>query len=304
MADVHGFGDLRNNNTNSNRTYRALNDNQQSTQGTMGTFMNIRSTGDPRKETFWTFLKTFMCPQLEFLSFTFIIILILTAIYIFTLCFGLENDPKNNLLPPKQSTLQYGTLLNSELKNSAIQTYRWISNSFLHANFLHLLSNCFSLLIFGTLTEKLLSTFKYSIVYIGSGILGSLFSALVALSGNNDNSVGASICVYGVFGGFFAFCLLNWSKMTELFGPMGKCLMFYLLIIFVFVMTVYQFREPSINVYGHLGGLICGFMITCVICPPDNENLSALCKYKLWRNISGGILAVFTVAGFLFFYLW
>lgn len=303
MADVHGFGDFRNNNTNSNRTYRAMNDNQQSTRGTMGTFMNIQSTGDPRKETFWTFLKTFMCPQLEFLSFTFIIILILTAIYIFTLCFGLEKDEKH-LLPPKLSTLKYGTLSNSELKKSAVQTYRWISNSLLHAHFLHLLSNCFCLLVFGTLTEKLLSTFKYSIVYIGSGILGSLFSALVALSGNNTDSVGASICVYGVFGGYFAFCLLNWKKMTRLFGPMGKCLMFYILIIFILIMTVYQFGEKTINVYGHLGGLICGFMITCLIYPPDNENLTALCRYKLWRNISGAILGVYTVAGFLFFYLW
>ena len=303
MADVHGFGDFRNNNTNNNRTYRAMNDNQQSTRGTMGTFMNIQSTGDPRKETFWTFLKTFMCPQLEFLSFTFIIILILTAIYIFTLCFGLEKNEKH-LLPPKLSTLQYGTLSNSELKKSAVQTYRWISNSLLHAHFLHLLSNCFCLLVFGTLTEKLLSTFKYSIVYIGSGILGSLFSALVALSGNSTDSVGASICVYGVFGGYFAFCLLNWKKMTELFGPMGKCLMFYILIIFIFIMTVSQFGEKTINVYGHLGGLICGFMITCLICPPENENLTALCRYKLWRNISGGILGVYTVAGFLFFYLW
>ena len=303
MADVHGFGDFRNNNTNNNRTYRAMNDNQQSTRGTMGTFMNIQSTGDPRKETFWTFLKTFMCPQLEFLSFTFIIILILTAIYIVTLCFGLEKNEKH-LLPPKLSTLQYGTLSNSELKKSAVQTYRWISNSLLHAHFLHLLSNCFCLVVFGTLTEKLLSTFKYSIVYIGSGILGSLFSALVALSGNNTDSVGASICVYGVFGGYFAFCLLNWKKMTELFGPMGKCLMFYILIIFIFIMTVYQFGEKTINVYGHLGGLICGFMITCLICPPDNENLTALCRYKLWRNISGAILGVYTVAGFLFFYLW
>ena len=70
MADVHGLNDIRNNNSNRNRNYRAMGGNEQGSNGTMGTFLNIRSTGDPRKETFWSFLKTFMCPQLKLLSFT------------------------------------------------------------------------------------------------------------------------------------------------------------------------------------------------------------------------------------------
>ena len=303
MADVHGLNDFRNNNTNNNRTYRAMNDNQQGSEGGMGTFMNIRSTGDPRKETFWTFLKTFMCPQLQFLSFTCIIIGTLVIVYIVTLIIGgVDTDHAEVFLSPSQKVLEYGTLSNDKLQESALQAYRWISNSFLHANFVHILSNCFSLLIFGTLTEKLLSTPKYSIVYICSGILGSLFSALIAF-GTDMNSVGASICVYGVFGGYFAFCLLNWNRMTQLFGPMGKCLMFYLLFFFIIITTFFQIGS-NVNVYGHLGGLIFGFMITCVICPPDNEAQTAICQYKFWRYISAGILGVFTVGGFLFFYLY
>ena len=301
MADVHGLNDIRNNNSNSNRNYRAMGGNEQGSNGTMGTFLNIRSTGDPRKETFWSFLKTFMCPQLKLLSFTCIIIFVLVAIYIVTLCWGIQSA--DSFLSPKISILQYGTLSNSKLRGDPIQAYRWVSNSFLHANFIHILSNCFSLLIFGTLTEKLLSTLKYSVIYIGSGIIGSLFSALIALSGKNADSVGASICVYGVFGGYFAFCLLNWSRMTELFGPMGKCLMFYLLFFFILITTFFQL-DSNINVYGHLGGLIFGFMITCVVCPPENENQFAICQYKYWRYISAGILSVFTVSGFLFFYLY
>lgn len=301
MADVHGLNDLRNTNSNSNRNYRAMGGNAQGSNGTMGTFMNIRTTGDPRKETFWSFLKNFMCPQLKLFSFTCAIIFILVAIYIVTLCWGIE-DPKS-FLSPKISILQYGTLSNSKLRGNPIQAYRWVSNSLLHANFIHILSNCFALLIFGTLTEKLLSTFKYSVIYIGSGIIGSLFSALCALSDQNSDSVGASICVYGVFGGYFAFCLLNWNRMTELFGPMGKCLMFYMLFFFIVITTLFQIRT-NVNVYGHIGGLIFGFMITCVICPPDNENQTAICQYKYWRYISAGILTVFTLGGFLFFYLY
>ena len=67
MADVHGLNDIRNNNYNSNRNYRAMGGNEQGSNGTMGTFLNIRSPGDPRKETFWSFLKNFMCPQLKLL---------------------------------------------------------------------------------------------------------------------------------------------------------------------------------------------------------------------------------------------
>ena len=273
MADVHGLNDLRNTNSNSNRNYRAMGGNAQGSNGTMGTFMNIRSTGDPRKETFWSFLKNFMCPQLKLFSFTCVIIFILVAIYIVTLCWGIE-DPKS-FLSPKISILQYGTLSNSKLRGNPIQAYRWVSNSLLHAN----------------------------VIYIGSGIIGSLFSALCALSDQNSDSVGASICVYGVFGGYFAFCLLNWNRMTELFGPMGKCLMFYMLFFFIVITTLFQIRT-NVNVYGHIGGLIFGFMITCVICPPDNENQTAICQYKYWRYISAGILTVFTLGGFLFFYLY
>ena len=304
MADIHGFNDIEANNGNNNRGnnngYRLMMNNNNNGER-MNVFGSFDSQGDPRKESFCAFLKNFLFPQFTLYSFTFVIIVILSLAYIITLCFGLD---KKSLyfLPPSHDTLQTGCLSSLHLKSSFTQTYRWISHGFYHAYLLHILSNCFGLLIFGALTEKLLGTLKYTIIYFASGLLGSLFSMIVHPSAN---SVGASISVYGIFGGYFAFCILNWKLLDRLFGPVGKCFMFYFLFFFVILTVVYGLMEDktNINVFGHLGGLLFGFLFTCSICPPDNEENCAICKYFLWRYISIGICSLFALIGFLCFYL-
>lgn len=304
MADIHGFNDPEANNVNNNggnnNAYRLMMNNSNNPER-MNVFGSFDSQGDPRKESFCGFLKNFLFPQFTIKSFTFVIIVILSLAYLITLCFGIDKA-SYYFLPPSEATLKTGCLSSTHLKSSIKETYRWISHGFYHAYLLHLLSNCFGLLIFGALTEKLLGTLKYTIIYFVSGLLGSLFSMIVNPSGD---SVGASISVYGIFGGYFAFCILNWKLLDRLFGPVGKCFMFYFLFFFVLLTVIYGLMEKSssINVFGHLGGLIFGFLFTCSICPPENEENCAICKYSLWRYFSIGICSLFALIGILCFYL-
>ncbi len=64
---------------------------------------------------------------------------------------------------------------------------------FLHANFLHILSNSFTLFIVGSLMEAALTPYKYLFTYILTGIGGNLFSALIS----DDFGVGASTALFG-----------------------------------------------------------------------------------------------------------
>ena len=193
--------------------------------------------------------------------------------------------------------------MSGELKRSPIilQTYRWILNSFLHAYFVHYLSNVISILIFGALTEKMLGKRIFILVYICSGILGSLFTVLLQ---NTTISVGASISVYGIFGGYFAFCILNWCLMDRIFGPRGKLFMFYLLLGFLGFGFISQYNSNNslVNVRGHLGGIIFGFLITvsCVVSVNEVEGRNWM--YKMCRNVARGICLGFTIIGFTVFY--
>ena len=60
---------------------------------------------DPRSETFWSFSKSFCCPNFSFKSATFIISCIDVIIYITTLLYGGIKHTPTELLAPTTDTL-------------------------------------------------------------------------------------------------------------------------------------------------------------------------------------------------------
>ena len=79
--------------------------------------------------------------------------------------------------------------------------YRLFSCIFIHASILHLLLNMYVLKIVGTQVETYLGKIKYVTVFIISGLIGSLFSAIFTKS----VSVGASGAIFGIFGSLLYF---------------------------------------------------------------------------------------------------
>jgi membrane associated rhomboid family serine protease len=312
INDLHRNRIGRNNRNHSPYVYRSINhsnsnnNNNQNdkSEAIIRSIITKKSNLNPRKETFTMFVTNFLCPHFTLKSVSFGIIVINTIMYVITLCFGLDYQQPYNLLPPKHSTLlAFGALDSAQLKRTPIimQMHRWILNSVLHAYFVHYLSNVISILIFGALTEKMLGKKVFVIVYIWSGILGSLFTVLLQTT---TISVGASISVYGIFGGYFAFCILNWCLMDRLFGPRGKLFMFYLLLGFLVFGFVSQYNSNNslVNVRGHLGGLMFGFLITVSWVVSVNEVEGRNLMYKICRNVARGICLGFGVIGFIVFY--
>lgn len=131
------------------------------------------------------------------------------------------------------------------------EVYRLLTGIFLHANIFHLGFNCYALYVIGSQLESYLGKVKYLIVYLFSGICGSLLSMLFL---KNAASVGASGAIFGLMGSllYFGYYYRVYLS-TALKSQIIPLIVFNLLIGFVL---------ENIDVASHIGGLIGGYIIT------------------------------------------
>ncbi len=142
------------------------------------------------------------------------------------------------------------------------EIYRLITSMFLHANILHLLFNMYALYMLGPQIEKLYGKFKYLLIYLGSGLFGSLFSVIT----NNSFGIGASGAIFGLFGALIYFGL-KYRATLDGFIRSG---IIPVLIINLIIGLVYQ----SIDLSAHIGGLLGGMLLSYTLCVPNKENKS------------------------------
>jgi len=151
--------------------------------------------------------------------------------------------------------LNYGIQVNLLIQNG--EWWRIFSAMFLHAGFLHVLFNMFSLYIFGPELEKIAGKARFITIYLLSGIVGNVATYLLNDSGYG--SLGASGAIFGIFGAFGA--LVYYTRRTM---PMLRKLILPIIVISV-IMT---FIQPNVNVYAHLGGLVTGFILGLIYLHP------------------------------------
>ena len=267
-------------------------------------FSKIVYKGDPREQSFLSYLKEVICPFFVFKSFSFTILIINLVVFIISLIpYGLEPSQKSvKLLPPSIKTLEiFGSLWGIKIRQSFLQSYRWIANSVLHGNFEHLFSNSLGILFFGTMVEYLIGTLKYALIYILSGILGSLFTVLIQ---TNSSSVGASICCFGILGSLLGFYVMNWKALSRIFGVNNKCLIVVFPIMMIFLsLTIITANDTEINMYGHLGGIIFGFFLSLCFIKPKKQTDVCIFNARILFFIGLIICISFPVVGFTCFYV-
>ncbi len=148
--------------------------------------------------------------------------------------------------------LDYGAMLNAE--PYASEWWRYIASTFLHFDFHHLLSNSFGILVFTPPMERLLGSWRYILLYVGSGMIGNLITAGYFQNTTDLHvSAGASGAIYGIYGAFMYVVLLQ----RHLIDEASRKTLYALLMIGV----VFSILVPQINWVGHLGGFIGGFFI-------------------------------------------
>ena len=137
--------------------------------------------------------------------------------------------------------------------------WRLFTAMFLHAGVMHILFNSIGLLIFGRLVERTYGHHRFALIYVLSGLSGSVVSY-------NINSVavgaGASGAIFGVLGALVAFMAAN----REMLGEMGRQTL-SAIVVLAAINIFFGFATPGVDNWAHMGGLAGGFAVGMALAP-------------------------------------
>lgn len=138
------------------------------------------------------------------------------------------------------------------------QIYRLLSSNYLHFGWEHFYGNMVSLVVLGAVLEKAIGSLRYFLLYTGSGILGSLVSAVYYESiGEIAWSAGASGAIFGIIGGLAASLIF---RREELPGIDIKWMTFA-----VCASLFHGFQSYGIDNAAHIGGCAGGFILALLL---------------------------------------
>jgi rhomboid protease GluP len=136
--------------------------------------------------------------------------------------------------------------------------WRLLTPIFLHIGIVHLLFNSYALNLFGRELEALFGSLRFAIVYFLSGIAGSILS----FAFSPYTAAGASGAIFGVIGALAAFLIRN----RDTLGDRGRQHL-QSLVFMIGVNLVLGFTLAGIDNYGHIGGLVAGFLLGFALSP-------------------------------------
>lgn len=196
-------------------------------------------------------------------------IIILLCVIVFVLMYVLGNGSENI-----ETLVMFGANWQPLVK--AGEVWRLFTSMFLHIGIIHLVCNMYSLWIIGRQLETFLGKFKFLIVYLGSGILGSLLSVVV----HSSVSAGASGAIFGLMGS-----LLYFGYHYRLYlGSVMKTQVIPVILINLLI----GFTLSGIDNFAHIGGLIGGYLFTMALGVPG--------KSKTSEKVNGWIVIIVLIA--------
>lgn len=164
------------------------------------------------------------------------------------------------------------------------QWYRIVTAGFLHAGLMHLAFNMIALWFIGEFLEPGIGTARFVMIYFTSLLAGS-FGALL-LSGDVENTVGASGAIFGIFGALFV--IAQGRGLSGVAGQIGIILGINLLL---------TFTVSGISIGGHLGGLVAGAICGALVIAGERGHLGTGGKVIEFGGMAA--LAVISVIGAL-----
>lgn len=137
--------------------------------------------------------------------------------------------------------------------------WRLFTCMFLHIGLIHLAFNMWVLWDLGHLVERMTGNIGFLLLYVVSGLIGSLASVVW---NHNVISAGASGAVFGVFGAFLAYIFLRKDTIPrEILVELRNSGL-----VFLFYNLVIGFSVKGIDMAAHLGGLggglLCGLILS------------------------------------------
>jgi membrane associated rhomboid family serine protease len=179
-----------------------------------------------------------------------------------------------SLFAMENHTLKNKLMFNAYMINHRKEWYRFFSNGLIHADFMHLAFNMFTLYMFGRGVEEVYSydqvfgekgTLFFILLYVGGLVMSSLYSYEKYKNNVHYNALGASGAVSAVV---FAYILLApTTKLGFLFIPIP--IPAYLFGIIFLVIEYYLSKKGQSNIGhdAHIWGAIFGLVFTAILKP-------------------------------------
>ncbi|WP_078131593.1 rhomboid family intramembrane serine protease [Leptospira kirschneri] len=155
--------------------------------------------------------------------------------------------------PDGPSLLEWGA--NRRIETLAGQWWRLLTNVFVHAGFPHLFFNGFGLIISAIFVEPILGRIRFLILYIFSGLCGSLASIVWY---PNTISVGASGAIFGLYGAILGLVLM------DAFPRDDKKNVLIMIVTFILTGLIWGLFGGIDNA-SHIGGLVGGTILGIIL---------------------------------------
>jgi rhomboid protease GluP len=133
--------------------------------------------------------------------------------------------------------------------------WRLITSMFMHGGVMHLILNIYGLILASLFIEPVLGSVRYAIIYLVSGIFGSIASIVWY---ENTISVGASGAIFGLCGAVLALIF------TGLFAKEGRKAILILFGPYVAI-NLLMGLAGGIDNAAHIGGLLSGAVVALIL---------------------------------------
>ena len=159
--------------------------------------------------------------------------------------------------------------------------WRLVMPMFLHIGWFHLAVNMYALYLLGPILEGVYGYGRFSVIYVGAGIVGSFLSMMMS----NNVAAGASGAIFGVAGAMLVTGYLHpevvpW-RWKRAFG-MG------MVILIVLNLVIGLSLPHLIDNWGHVGGLLGGMALAWLIPPP----LPGLSTSRMFPRLSQQMVVI------------
>ncbi|MFC4243992.1 rhomboid family intramembrane serine protease [Gryllotalpicola reticulitermitis] len=134
----------------------------------------------------------------------------------------------------------------------AFEPWRLLTSVFLHANILHIALNMYTLWIFGQILEPAVGKWRYLVLFLISGVAGSVGMLVLAPT---TSAVGASGAIFGMFGALVVI-------QRKLGGPIRQLVV---LIVINLALGFFPIFGGAIAWQAHVGGLAGGLLVGLVL---------------------------------------
>lgn len=159
------------------------------------------------------------------------------------------------------------------------QYWRFFTPMFLHIGWLHFAVNMVTLYYVGAQVEGIYGHWRYLLIYLLSGVAGNIAS--FTLGNPMSISAGASTALFGLFG---AFVILG----RHFRNNPAISFMVQRYTTFIVINLIFNLFSSSVDIMGHIGGLLGGLLIASVVAVPDHSE-----EFNIHERVISGMIFVF-----------